>query len=293
MAHQAGQANPQPPAQAPAQAAAGDGAGGVGVAQLQAQILALQAQLAQLAVAPQPVQAPAVQHVNPTTIAVPTPFSSGDIVEWLDRYVTCADANGWNEQQRLQRLPPYLSGQANLLYRRLQDNERDTWAHLRANLIAQFYPAETRTARTIEFHTTRHNAGETIDAYAYRLERKLDQAMPELTAPGAAQVRAEMLKSQFINGLPDPYRTRLYENPQLTFEQCQITARQLMAAAQLSLLSTPMTSAFLGMPTQTPSNLLPFAGANAFVPQVKPEPAVPANASRPYYPERDDRDRDA
>ena len=37
--------------------------------------------------------------------------------------------------------------------------------------------------------------------------------MPELAAPRAAQVRAEMLKSQFINGLPDPYRTRLYEKP--------------------------------------------------------------------------------
>ena len=127
-----------------------------------------------------------MQHVNPTTIAIPTPFSSGDIVEWLDRYVVCADANGWNEDQRLQRLSPYLTGQANLLYRRLQPNQRDTWAHLRANLIAQFYPAETSTTRKIEFHTNRHNAGETIDAYAYRLERKLEQAMPELVDSNAA-----------------------------------------------------------------------------------------------------------
>ena len=186
----------------PQAAAAGDGAGGAAVAQLQAQIATLQAQLNQLAVAPQPAQAPTVQHVNPTTYAVPTPFSSGDIVKWLDRYVVCADANGWNEHQRLQRLPPYLTGQASLLYRRLQADQRDTWVNLRANLIAQFYPVEMRTARTIEFQSTRYNIGETIDAYAWRLERKLEQAMPELTAPGAAQVRAEMLKSQFINGLP-------------------------------------------------------------------------------------------
>ena len=107
--------------------------------------------------------------MNPATIGVPTPFSSGDIVEWLDRYVECADANGWNESQRLQRLPPYLTGQASLLYRRLHANERDTWDHLRANLVAQFYPVESRTARTIEFQSTRFTIGETIDAYAFRL----------------------------------------------------------------------------------------------------------------------------
>ena len=81
--------------------------------------------------------------------------------------------------------------------------------------------------------------------------------MPDLAALGAAKVRAEMLKSQFINGLLDPYRTRLYENPLLTFEQCQIAARQLMAAAQLSLLSNPMTAGFLGMPGQPSTTVFP------------------------------------
>ena len=152
--------------------AVGDRAGGVAVAQLQAQMAVLQAQLNQLAVAPQPVQAPAVQHVNPATYAVPTPFSSGDILEWLDRYVACADANGWNENQRLQRLPPYFTGQASLLYRRLNANQRDTWPNLRANLIAQFYPVETRTARTIEFQSTRY-VGETIEAYTSLLGSSL------------------------------------------------------------------------------------------------------------------------
>ena len=110
--------------------------------------------------------------------------------------------------------------------------------------------------------------------------------------PGAAQVRAEMLKSQFINGRFDPYRTRLYENPQLTFEQCQVTARQLMAAAQLSLLSNPMSASFLGALYQQASTLFPFPGANpAAAPAFKAEPIVPANAIRPYYPAPDDLDR--
>ena len=43
--------------------------------------------------------------------------------------------------------------------------------------------------------------------------------MPELADFGA-QVREEMFKSQFNNGLPDLYQTRQLENPLLTFEQC-------------------------------------------------------------------------
>ena len=244
------------------QAAAAGGNGADPAAQLiqaqAAQIQALQAQLQLLAVNPQPALPPLIQQVNPNAQTVPSPFSSGDIVEWLDRYVACADANGWTIEQRVQRIPPYLTGQANILYRRLADGEKDTWAHLRKNLIAQFYPIETRTARTIEFQSTRFTPGETIDAYAYRVERKLDQTMPELSVAGAAQARTEMLKSQFINGLPEPYKTRLYENPMLTFQQCQTTARQLMAAAQLSLLSNPLTNSSLLGAFATPSTLSTF-----------------------------------
>ena len=138
---------------------------------------------------------------------MPGPFNSGDIVEWLDLYEACADANGWTPEQRLQRIPPYLTGQANLLFRRLPPVERNNWANLRTNIIAQFYPMETRTARTIEFHTTRFILGESIDSYASRLERKLDQAMPELGVDGAAQARTEMLKSQFIKAFQN--RTKL------------------------------------------------------------------------------------
>ena len=87
----------------------------------------------------------------------------------------------------MQRIPPYLTGQVNIRYRRLADGEKDTWANLRENLIAQFYLIETRTARTIEFQSTRFTPGETIDAYAYRVERKLNQAMPELSVAGEEQ----------------------------------------------------------------------------------------------------------
>ena len=100
-----------------------------------AQIQALQAQLNLFAINPQPAAPLLVQQVNPYTVTVPGPFNSGDIVEWLDRCEACADANGWTPEQRLQRIPPYLTNQANLLYRRLPPGKRNNWANLQTNLI--------------------------------------------------------------------------------------------------------------------------------------------------------------
>ena len=154
--------------------------------------------------------------------------------------------------------------------------------------MAQFNPIETRIGRTIEFQSTRFTPGETIDAYAYRIERKLDQAMPELSAAGAAQARTKMLKSKFINGLHEPYKTRLYENPMLTFQQCQTTARQLMAAAQLSELLNSLTNSSLLGAYATFSTLSTFQSATPSpnTQPVKVEPYLPINASRPYYSNR-------
>ena len=109
--------------------------------------------------------------------------------------------------------------------------------------------------------------------------------MPELSVNGAAQARTEMLKSQFINGLPEPYKTHLYENPQLTFQPCQITGRLLMAAAQLSLLSnsllnTLMVTLMPFLPTPSLMQATPPFQSNR---QFKVEPYLPTNASRPCY----------
>ena len=54
---------------------------------------------------------------------------------------------------------------------------------LLTNLVAQFYPVETRTARTIEFQSTRYNFGETINSYAFSLERNSNRLCPSLLPP--------------------------------------------------------------------------------------------------------------
>ena len=185
----------------------------------------------------------------------------------------CSTANGWNEQNRIERLGPYLSGHALILYNTLRDDQKQNWADLRTNLLALFYPPESRTARNIEFQAIQYVAGESIDIYAYRLERSFDQANPDYV--NHPNIRTELLKSQFIKGLPEPFHTRLLESPLLTYDQCKTTARQLLAASKLSI--QPIQYTFSG-----PCYLLPAPIAiNAFRPlYTRPNEYDPDNS---YY----------
>ena len=228
--------------------------------QLMQQLVQQLGQLNVQPVQPVPAQPPAPPQYN--WVRMPEKFVAGDLVEFLDDYVRCSTANGWTEQNRIQRLAPYLSGHALILFNTLRDDQKQTWADLRANLLALFYPAESRTARNIEFQAIQYIPGESIDIYAYRLERSFDQANPDYV--NHPNIRREMLKSQFIKGLPEPFHTRLLEAPLLTYDQCKTTARQLLAASKLSTL--PQQSSQIQFPNPMPTTATVQVPTNAFRP---------------------------
>ena len=41
-------------------------------------------------------------------VIIPESFESGDLTEWLADFAVIADANQWNEAQRLNKLPAFL-----------------------------------------------------------------------------------------------------------------------------------------------------------------------------------------
>ena len=85
-----------------------------------------------------------VQHVGIQTVSLPRDFSEGDLSQWLGRFKTCEAANNWNDDQQQARLRTFLDGRAYTLYCQLQAGQRDTFAHLRENLINLYYPPEAR-----------------------------------------------------------------------------------------------------------------------------------------------------
>ena len=86
-------------------------------------------QFGQLHVQPaQLAPAPALGQYN--WVQMPEKFVAGDFIEFIKDYVRCSTAHGWNEQNRIQRLGPYLSCHALILFNTLRDDQKQTWADL-------------------------------------------------------------------------------------------------------------------------------------------------------------------
>ena len=78
-------------------------------------------------------------------IALPEPLQDADAKSWFE---VCGAANGWDYGKRLLRLPTLLKGRAWAVYddEALGDDQTDTYAHLKAALLAKLSPTRTSIA---------------------------------------------------------------------------------------------------------------------------------------------------
>jgi len=73
-------------------------------------------------------------------IALPEPLQDADAKSWFRCFEICSTANGWEEAKQLLCLPMLLRGRAWAVYEALADDQTDTYAHLKAALLAKLSP---------------------------------------------------------------------------------------------------------------------------------------------------------
>ena len=168
---------------------------------------------------------PTIVHHRAGGLATPSKFADGSITEWLERFEVCATANGWTPATKLTQIPTFLEGRAFAIYKELPNLANLSFNEVRQALVDRFLPPESRSARYGEFQMAKILPTESTEAFTYRLEQLLSVAIPDLD--GSA--RTEILKHQFIKGMPAMISTRLLENPTYTYPQCVVAARQLLA----------------------------------------------------------------
>ena len=145
------------------------------------------------------------QHVGIQAVSLPNHFADGDLSQWYDRFEPCAAANNWTPVQHLARHPTFLDSRVYSLYRKLKAGLRDTFAHLRGNLMNLYYPPEAHETRRLELCNIKCYPDEEVDQFVYRLEQQFSQAHPEMQTNGFENIRNDMLKICFIFGFPEIY----------------------------------------------------------------------------------------
>ena len=142
------------------------------------------------------------------TSILPEKFDSGDFPTWLRQFNCCASANGWTDEQKLQKLPAFLRGLAATYFHTLSDDEKDTFEHLVTSLQTALCPAVGREGYFREFEDRVLRGGEDPSVFLWSLQELLKKADPTLEKAATSA----LLSRQFMKGLPNTIRYKLLEN---------------------------------------------------------------------------------
>ena len=138
----------------------------------------------------------------------PEKFESGDFSSWLRQFDCCATANGWTDAKKLAILPAFLRGPAASHYYSLDEDQKDSFAHLVEHLRAALCPAVDREKHYTIFEQRRLRPHEDPSLFLWDLKDLLSKADPQL----AVDARDALLSRQFMRGLPSDLRLRLLDH---------------------------------------------------------------------------------
>ena len=140
------------------------------------------------------------------------------------------EANRWPADDKLLRLPTLLHGRAFAVFEHLEDDQKDTYAHLVSTLTAAFEPRteEQRSLATRQLTSRILQPGEDLDVFLCELELLLDRAQPAL----ARELRQQQLTDCFITGLPESIGDQLYLLSPSGLNETVSKARELMLLQQ-------------------------------------------------------------
>ena len=136
-------------------------------------------------------------------VSLPKPFSTGDAVEWFQRYEICSRANSWDDDKKALKLPTLLEGEALAIWLELTEEEQKDYNVTKKKIIEAIMPM--RFVSLQDFHQRALLPGESLAMYVHQLKQLLSQAMPDL-APAA---KDQLLVHQFLAGLPQDISKQL------------------------------------------------------------------------------------
>ena len=181
-------------------------------------------------------------------ISVPEMLHGEDARSWFKRFEVCAAANEWGAEKKLTRVPTLLKGRAWAVYEALTEEETDTYAHLKAALLAQLSPdmdEERLRARDELARRRLREDVESVDELARDLEKLLERASPDL--PQAT--KSTELRFHLINALPEKISFQLKLLPKGNYRETISKAKELVLMYHRAE-KTEETSQLVSIPSQ-------------------------------------------
>ncbi|CAB4038702.1 Hypothetical predicted protein, partial [Paramuricea clavata] len=111
---------------------------------------------------------------------LPSKFDGDDIVAWLREFDACALANGWKDEDKIEKLPAFQRGRAATHFYATPVAERTTYDAATKKLKQALCPPVEREIYYAKFETRMLRTGEDPSVYMWELEQLLEKADPDL-----------------------------------------------------------------------------------------------------------------
>ena len=171
----------------------------------------------------------------------PKKVDTGDFNLWLDAFERCATANGWEETQKLHKLPAYLTGTAAEYYALLPARERETYDSLISSLLRVLIPDVYREYHYNQFYSRIYCPNEDPRLYVMELKNILRKADSELDATA----QDALVLRQFLTCLKADLKLTLFQHkPTPTLQDLMdflLGKRALQHLSERVAMETPST----------------------------------------------------
>lgn len=156
---------------------------------------------------------------------------SEDFPQWVTRFEMIAKANNWGEGDALLGIfPIYLKDHAFNLFTTLAAGEKDTYANLIAAMRKALGIGENSLSWRLQLRQAKRSPTESMDSFAFRLAKLVDQAYPGDNA--AAQERNVV--EQFILGQKPELARYLLQDKMGSLADLKDKAKRFEAAQELA-----------------------------------------------------------
>ena len=171
----------------------------------------------------------------------PEKFDTGDFNLWLGAFERCATANGWEETQKLHKLPAYLTGTAAEYYALLPAPERETYDSLISSLRRVLIPDVYREYYYNQFYSRIYCPNEDPRLYVMELKNILRKADSDLDATA----QDALVLRQFLTCLKADLKLTLFQHkPTPTLQDLMdflLRKRALQHLSERVAMETPST----------------------------------------------------
>ncbi|KAL5509977.1 hypothetical protein EMCRGX_G005432 [Ephydatia muelleri] len=159
-------------------------------------------------------------------VSLPKPFASGNISEWFTRFDICSNANEWDDDKKVVKLPKLLEGVAFAAWLDLSLEERKEYKTMKEKLIARMAPSNFITME--EFRDRKLRPSEALSLYLHDLRQLIDRAMPKLDLA----LKEQLILHQFIAGLPATINRQLRATGDMTNLQSTLECAKLLLSLE-------------------------------------------------------------